>query len=276
MLRSWYRGQGVLVIGSAIALVAAYADTFRWMMKRFLEDNSYYSHGFLIPLVSAYLIWQKREQLASLQVKPALSGLFIAAGALGLHLIGGSIFAIGSFSGLTLIPVLIGLSLFLYGTEITRQILVPILFLFFMVPMPQVLLIAITFKMKMLAASAAVTLVQWMGLNIQGMGSTLLLPTGILTVENECSGISSLISILTLSVLVAYSMQTAWHKRTALVLASIPIALGANIARIVFLILASYIYGIEIASKGILHYGAGIILWGVAIALLVALWKVME
>jgi len=155
----------------------------------------------------------------------------------------------------------------------TRIILFPLLFLLLMVPAPKVLLIGLTFKMKMLAAFFAVKAVSLMNFTVERAGSMIYLPNGILTVDNECSGINSLISIFTLSLVFAYVTERSLVKRFLFVLVSMPVVLFANICRIIFLIFTAYIYGVKAASIGVLHYGAGMVVWAVALLTLTAIWR---
>jgi exosortase len=273
---SLYRNRYIPFILLAAGLVATFFPTFVWLSIRFLEEDSYYSHGFLIPLIVAALIWRKREVLKTLTASSSLIGLMILLIGLAMHLAGGMLLNIGFVSAVALLMAIFGLSLYIFGTAITRAILAPLLFFIFMIPLPKVFLIAITFKMKMMAAHLAVLLLTSLKLMVSRAGSIVYLPNGILTVESECSGISSLISLLTLSVLFAYVIEGRWYKKLPLVAASFPIAIIANVLRISFLILAAYIYGVEAVAHGFLHYGAGITLWLAALAMFWMLWKLLE
>lgn len=183
---------------------------------------------------------------------------------------------IGLVSGISFIVVLVGLSLYLFGARITRAISFPLFFLLFMIPLPQVFLLGLTFKLKMFAAGLAASLVSSMGIMLQRSGSFIYLPNGVLSVENQCSGINSLISLFTLSVIFAYLAEEALPKRLIFIAASLPIAIIANVFRITFLILASYVYGPAAATGGILHSGAGMTLWIAALLMLTLLWRLIE
>jgi exosortase len=143
-----------------------------------------------------------------------------------------------------------------------------------MIPLPQVWLIGLTFRLKMLAAQAAGGLVSLLHIPAHIAGGMVYLPNGTLTVGDECSGIHSLFSLLTLSLVFFYLSEKNTVRRILLVAVSLPLAIVANIFRITFLISAAYVYGVEAALNGILHYGAGLALWGTAILLLLGIRRV--
>lgn len=258
---------GVLLIPVLVLAGVAYLPMFSWLGERFAEENSYYSHGYLIPLVTACLFWQRREAVFALPVESDRSGLVLIVAGLLAHA-AGIAFSIGFVSGVSFIVILFGLSRYFLGRRITGVLALPLLFLSCMIPLPQVLLITAAFKMKMLAAAAASFLVAHLGVPLTHLGSRILLSNGTLTVGDQCSGMNSLISLLTLGCAFACAGNRHPVRRLALVAGAVPIALFANIARISFLILASAVYGPAAVVEGPLHYGAGIVLWLSAVALM--------
>ncbi len=257
---------------AAVFLVTFY-PAFTWMYMRFTAPGSYYTHGFLIPFISAFLIYRKKDELRKITPAPSPGGLILILFGLALHILGGIMFGIGFASGISLIIVLLGISLYIFGKKITGKVLFPVLFLIFMVPLPEVLLISLTFRMKMDAARMGTAIVTAMNIPAERAGSIIHLPNGILTVGDECSGINSLISLVTLSTLFGYLADVSLWKKVSFVLLAVPVALIANTGRVVFLIIAAFIYGIEAAGGDLIHYGSGMFLWMVALAILVLVWR---
>ena len=139
----------------------------------------------------------------------------------------------------------------------------------FMVPLPGVLLIAVSFKMKLAAAWLATHTLDLIGIPAQQAGSTIHVPGMSVIVDDSCSGLPSLISLIALATLWTSLLPRAaagW-KKLAIIAASIPIALVANMSRILVLVLLSAIYGPQIADSFI-HYGSGLVVFGIAIAAL--------
>ena len=242
--------------------------TFVWMAQRFDAADSFYSHGWLVPFASGWLIWQRRDRLSRCDIRSSFAGFWILIPSLVLHL-GATWWHIGFASGLAMIGAVYGLVWTVWGWPVVWALRFPLLFLLFMVPMPGILLLAISFKMKLLAAAWATQALRLMGLSAVQAGSTIHVPGLSVMVDDTCSGLRSLISLIALSTLWTSLMPPQagrWHK-LAMVAASIPIALAANMVRIVTLVLLSAVYGPAVAESFI-HYGSGLVVFGVAVAAL--------
>lgn len=249
-----------------ILAVVIFFPTIVSMGEKFLKEDSYYSHGFLVPLVSAYLIWRKRETLRKLLPHRASSksGLAMLVGGLLLHLASvGLRVNVGSY--LSLLIVIGGLVWYILGKEITRQLLFPIAFLVFMIPLPSVVLINMSFRMKIFASHIASFLVNKMGVSTSRAGSTIYLPHTSLTVGDPCSGLRSLISLLALGALFTQFMCGSAVRKITLFLTAIPIALGSNVLRIMLLLLVTHVYG-ENVALGFFHDLSGVLVFVFAFA----------
>lgn len=257
-------------------LIAIYVPTFISLGHKYLAADSYYSHGFLVPLVSAYLIWSKRRKIQALLpgYQSAGSGLILLAAGLLLHLISTAIsIDFGSYFSLPI--VLAGLGFYLFGKTIFPLLLFPLVFLIFMLPLPNVIIIAVSFKMKMLAAHLASGAVSMMGIPITRDGSTIYLPAGSLVVGDPCSGLKSLISLLALGVVFTQFTNASALKKNILCLSAIPIAVISNVLRIILLILAAYVYG-EKAALGFFHDFTGMLVFVFAFIGLVAVVRLLK
>lgn len=257
--------------------VVVFWPTFIWMAQRFDAYDSFYSHGWLIPLASGWLVWQRREKLIDQKesIRSSFWGLTLLVPSLFVHTVS-TWWDINFLSGFAMIFAIWGLVWTLWGRRALWTLRFPMLFLLFMVPLPGVLLISISFKMKMMAATLATYFVKLIGIPATQAGSTISIPGISVIVDDTCSGLRSLISLIALSSLWTSLMPhgaKSWNKWT-IVAASVPIALAANMVRIVTLILLSGIYGPQIAESFI-HYGSGIVVFGIAIAILAWLSNVL-
>ena len=261
---------------AALLLILVYWPTFIWMNARFDEAESYYSHGYLVPLVFAYLIWKKKDELRKCAIKPFDLALLIFVPALLIHLLA-YFFEINFVSGFTLIAAVFGLVLYLYGTAITKKIIFPISFLIFAVPLPQVMIINISFKMKMMAASAATAIVNLMGIHAVRDGSIVYLKSDTsLTIGSPCSGLSSLIALTALGALYAYIVKMSRARKIMLFLLSIPIALAANILRIVLLLVVGFAYDAKVATGPFVHGFLAFLLYVFAFAGLIIVGRMLS
>jgi exosortase len=242
--------------------------TFVWMAERFDAPDSFYSHGWLIPVACAWLIWQRRTVLQRISRRASYWGLTLLIPAVAVHVLA-SWWDIGFVSGFAMLAAVWGLVWTAWGWPTLWALKFPLLFLLFMVPLPGVLLIAISFKMKLFAATLASHLITFIGIPAQQAGSTIHVPGVSVIVDDTCSGLRSLISLIALATLWTSLLpraSTRWQK-LAMVAASIPIALVANMSRVVVLVLLAAIYGPQIADSFI-HYGSGLVVFGIAIAAL--------
>ena len=139
----------IYILIPVLLFIACYHDVLTWMYGRCSSVDSYYSHAFLIPFVSGFLIWKKRQRLKSMTPEISLWGLIIITFAVLMH-IAGTILYVFSISGFSIFFLAIGSSLFLFGRKITSEIKFPLSFLIFMFPLPLAILTAVSFPMKRL------------------------------------------------------------------------------------------------------------------------------
>jgi exosortase len=259
----------------ALALtLAAFAPTLVWMWDRWFARDSYYSHGILIPAVSIVLIWAKREELSATGRRESPWGLTLVIAGLALYL-ASSFLRIYFSSGFSFLIVLVGLVLHFFGAAVFRKIWFPLFFLFFMIPLPMVVIANISFQLKIFAAEFATHILNGMRLPAIREGSIIKMRSAYIIVDDVCSGLRSLISLTALGSIFAYWMNGPWWKRGLLFLTTIPIAVVTNVFRVVFLSAVSEIYGVEFAD-GFVHDVSGFMVFGLAFVLLFAASKLIE
>ena len=265
---------GLSAVGLLVAF--AYKPTFLWMYERYMGADSYYSHGFIVPLVSLFFIYLKKNRLNQAEQKVSIAGLVMVLFALLLHVLG-TVLYIFSISGFSLFFLAVGLSLFLFGKEISKIIWFPLFFLIFMFPLPQAVISLFSFPLKMLAARAGVLLVSLLTVPVHGEGFNIFIPAGHLLVGNPCSGLRSLIAFLALGAVFAYMTPVSSGKKFLLFSLTIPIALLSNIIRVPILILVSHCWGLAAAEPHtFVHTGSGMLVFIVGFLLLLAFAKVLE
>lgn len=247
---------------------ASYYDTIAWMVGRYLSPDSYYSHGFLIPFVTGYLIWLKRKELETMQNDTSWLGFSLVILAALVHLFGTAVY-IFSVSGFSIWLFLIGTCLFMLGWKKTKKITFPLAFLLFMFPVPSALINMVSFPLKMLVANYGVKLLELTGIPIFREGFNIIIPQGTLLVGDPCSGLRSLITFLALGSLFAYMSNLPAIRKCVLFSMAIPVALLSNLLRVPILVLWSYKYGIAAAAPDTLvHTGSGIIVFILGMMLL--------
>lgn len=262
-----------LLISGILALLI-YIPTFFWLWERWFSRDSYYSHGPLIPFVTAYLIWLKKDVLKTLIPETNKWGMGLFFTGIGIHIFS-ALFRVYFSSGLSMILVIFGLVLHFYGTKILKQILFPLLFLVFMVPLPMVVVANISFKLKIMAATISVHFLNAMHIYCIQDGSAIIMRHAYVVVDDVCSGLRSLITLLALGSLFAYWMKSSRRNKIILMVLTVPIAVMANVARIMFLAFVNEVWGSKAAS-GALHDASGFVAFASAFALLYTACKTLE
>lgn len=259
---------------AALVFLLAYIPAILSMWDRWFARDSYYSHGILIPFVSVYLIWQKREELAKTARECSRWGaLFIGVGLLGY--LTSAVFRVNFTASFSMLFVIYGLILHFYGARILRIIIFPVSFFFFMLPLPSVLIVKISFKMKLFAATIAGKVLNSMGLMARQQGSIIIMQNAQIIVDDVCSGLRSLISLSALGSLFAYWLKGPAWKRILLFATTIPIAIITNVCRVVLLSSISEIWGSKYAT-GTLHDVTGFLVFVLAFVMLSAIGRLME
>lgn len=252
----------------AVLLFAAYFQVIARMVAHWDADPNY-SHGFIVPFISAYFLWQEKERLDNIKHVPSSRGLIVLAAGLLLYVL--AFLAAELFTmRISLLVCLAGVIMTSYGMEFFRAVLLPYGYLYFMIPLPYLLYDAVAFPLKLFVAKYSVITMQLIGISVLREGNIIILPNTTLEVADACSGIRSLMSLLALGVAYAHFSQRKFSRKLILVASTIPIAIFANSIRVIGTgILARY-YGAA-AAEGFFHEFAGLVIFAVSIVLLIAL-----
>ncbi|HTP64320.1 MAG TPA: exosortase [Geobacteraceae bacterium] len=248
-------------------MVALFVPTF---YKLFTYGWKYadYSHGPLILPVFAWLIWRKREVLR----RPVDERFNLPA--FVLHLFGLSCYTIGSIfysmvmESFAIIPVFLGVTGFLFGRVALRQLLFPAFFLIFLVPPPGFSIDMITQPLQMMVTAASAFVLKSSGYLISRDGVILHIGDYTIVVGEACSGLRSLVSLMAVGSVYAYLQDISNLRRGLLLLSIIPIAIVANIIRLIALAMITYHFG-DAAGQGFFHEFSGLVLFVIALGCLV-------
>lgn len=210
-----------------------------------------YSHGVIIPVLSAFLIWRQREQLRSLPFTGSWTGLALIAVGLVLRFIGAST-TMHTFEHYAFLFVLYGLVLALTGPVIFRRLWMPLLMLVFAVPLPSLFNNSLSLHLQLLSSVLGVWVIRAAGISVLLEGNIIDLGNYQLEVAEACSGLRYLLPLMTLSFIVAYLFRGPFWKRGTLFLSSVPITVVMNSLRIGFIGITVEHWGPGMA-EGILH-----------------------
>jgi exosortase len=268
-----FKGQWSGFLFGTTALAIAYAGTIQSMVADWMTDDNA-SHGFFVPLVSGYLIWLQKSDLSEAKVEPANTGFTVALAAVTM-LILGDIASERYVTRLSILVALAGCILFWLGRGVLRRLLAPLCYLLFMIPLPAIVLNAVTMPLKLLVSAISVSTLRLLGIPVLREGSIIMLPNISLEVVEACSGLRSLESLLAFAAAYALIFQKSAAGRTLLIAAAVPIAIFANIVRVVVTGLLARGMGAS-AAEGFFHESAGIAVFILALAMLAGLHRLMR
>jgi exosortase len=267
--RSWLW----LVAGLVVLVAFLYSGILGLLVQDWWTDPNF-SHGFFVPAFSILVVWQERKVLASIPVAPSWSGLAIIILALLVYLLG----VIGAelfLSRSSFILLLAGLLIYFLGWGYFRALIFPWAFLFLMVPLPSLVLSEVTFPLQFLASNLASSLLALVGVPVLREGNIIQLPTMSLELAEACSGIRSLVSLVTLALIYGYLMESSIVVRVMLALAAVPIAIGANSLRVMGTGLLGSYWGPD-KAEGFFHTFSGWVIFILALGLLFGLHRVLR
>jgi exosortase len=252
----------------AALFVWLYSSTVRHLVGQWWHDPNF-SHGFFVPLFSAFVIWQERNRLAQIVPRPSWSGVIpLLAGLTTLIVgrLGAEIFLDRS----SMLMVLAGVVILFLGWDLFRAVLFPWAFLLLMIPIPAIVLNQITFPLQLLASQVAAAILPVLGVPVLREGNVMNLAAMPLEVAVACSGIRSLMSLVTLAIIYGYLLEKRLWVRWFLALAAIPITVAANDVRIVGTGLLVQYWDPE-AAEGYFHASWGLIIFVLSLLMLYGL-----
>ncbi len=233
-----------------------------------------YSHGFLVPLFAAFLVWDKRKVLKAIPIRQTWSGIVLVVFSIMVLILG--VYGVELFTArISFILMITGLIATFFGWAMVRELRFPLLVLVLAIPFPAILFNRITFPLQLLASRIASDILPWLGVPTLHEGNVIELPIMKLEVAEACSGIRSLMSLFTLAVFYGYFLERTTKRRVILALASIPIAVTANVARIVGTGLCVQYWDPD-KALGFFHEFSGWVMFVVSLACLFLVHRAMR
>lgn len=249
---------------AAPLIIVAYAPVYPRMARDWMADPNY-SHGFLVPFVSAWFVYLRLEELKALKVDPDFRGILLMISGLLLLFMGVAADELFT-SRASSIVLLAGAVYALWGARALRILALPLVYLMFMVPLPYTLYDMLALPLKSLVSWLATSGIGLLGIPVLREGNMILLPNISLEVVDACSGLRSLTSLIALGVAYAFLFLGKPWQRAVLILATIPIAVFTNALR-VFITGVLARHAGAAAAEGFFHDFAGLTVFVVAMAL---------
>jgi exosortase len=263
----------IAALAAIVTAIAIYTPILYYMVLHWqhVED---YSHGFLIVPLALFFAWERRHELRKSPIVPSwwgviplvLGALTLAIGRLGTELMN---------MRMSFVFTLIGLVLLLLGRRIFRILAFPLIFLFLMVPLPESLLNVVAFPLQLIAADVAVKILFFLDIPALREGNIIHLANAQLFVAEACSGLRSLMALITLGVVFAYFFRKSLAERIIIVLSAIPIAILVNAFRVGLTGILTQYFG-EVSAGGVVHETQGLFTFAIAFLLLLVEARLLQ
>jgi exosortase len=257
----------------AACIVGLYARILVQLVDSWIQ-NPNYSHGFFVPIFSAWVVWRERRRFADAPVQPSNSGLLVILGALSILILG--VFGAELFlSRTSLLFLMAGVVIYFRGWKFFRVALFPWAILFLMIPLPAIIFNQIALPLQFEASKLATGLLGMLGVPVLREGNIIQLPALNLDVVEACSGIRSLVSLITLAAFYGYLCEPRVWRRVLLVVAAVPIAVFANGVRIMGSGLLGQYWSPD-KAEGFFHVFSGVLIFAISILTMIALHQLLS
>lgn len=250
-----------------------YGPVLTQLVERWGADANY-SHGYVIVPVAAWFVYERRKALASAPIVPSAGGAAVLVLAL-LLLIAGVNGAEWFLSRVSVVVFLAGAVLFVCGRAVLRILAFPLAFLLLMIPPPTVVFNQVTLPLQLFASRVGERVLDVAGVPALREGNVLVLPYTNLEVVEACSGIRSIVSLLTLGIIFVQFTSLPRGRRWLVVASTVPLAVLANGLRVAGTGVAAYYWGSG-AAEGVLHTFSGWLMFALTFAALLALSRALE
>ena len=258
------------VLAGSIALL--FASSLAIVVESFRQPE--FSHGYIIPVISGWIVWQRRQLIAARRGPGAWSGWLVVAGGAGIALLcHAANLLTPPYVGLLLL--LVGLPAAAWGWAAARLLVVPVAFLALAYPLPDNVHVALSVSLQELSSAIGAGVLDRLGVPVLREGNLIDLGPMQLQVAEACSGLRYLLPLISFSVLCAFIYRGPWWAKLAVVEASIPLAIVLNGLRIAVTGLVVH-WGSIALAEGFLHLFEGWVVFLLALAVLFALMYAMS
>ena len=242
-----------------------YRDVLAGLLMQWLDDENY-THGLLIPFVSAFLLYRLLDKIPDRREADMRNALPLILPGLLLFFLGQAAAELFTLR-ISMLLVFWGLVRGIWGKTLFRRLRFPLLFLVFMIPLPYVVFYRIAFPLQMMSTALSSNVLEWLGVPLVRTGNIIHLRSVSLDVVTACSGLRSLLALITFGTLAAGMFATTWRHRALIVLLAPPIAMFCNALRII--LTGALVHGSGRAFlEGGLHQAMGLLTFSLGILLI--------
>ena len=263
----------ILALTALMLFIVAYFPVFRFLADKWLESEEY-SHSFIVVPFIFYIVWKKWPLVLEGPVKYSFIGLVILILSIPVYVFA-LLTQVHTLISVSFFLTIAGLIIYLAGIKALKELFTPLILLLLVIPIPEQLYVQITFPLQIKVSQISEIIIRMIGIPIFREGNVMNIPEKSFEVVEACSGLRSMITILTLSVIMGYFMVRRTFSKLILFISSVPIALFVNIIRVVSIILVFHYFKIDLYT-GVWHTITGLVIFCVALIILFLLERVLE
>ena len=255
-----------------VLFIAAYYPALQILVAKWLKSDEY-SHAFIVVPIIFYIIWTRKEELSETVASSSSLGLAVIIPSLIFYLF--SLFTqVDTIILLSMFLTITGILLYLTGFRGLRQLATPLLLLLMLIPIPDQLYISLTFPLQLRVSEISELILRKFHVPMLREGNVMHIPHMAFEVVEACSGLRSVVALLTLSVITGYFTLKTLPSKTILFIASVPVAILVNIIRVVSMILLYYFFNLNL-TEGLWHTMSGLAVFLIAMVILFSIQKVL-
>ena len=253
--------------------ILAYFPVWKRLIMAWAKSEEY-SHGFLIIPICIYILWRKKESLAEVPIRPSTWGLALIIFSLLLYLFAhlAEILTVASFSMILLVA---GVVIYFYGFLMLKELLFPLFLLLLMIPIPSQIYSSLTIPLQLFVSKSSVFIATLFGLPIYREGNIIHLPDRTMQVVQACSGLRSMVSLVTLAAVFGYLTLRSNLLRIVLFFCGVPAAILVNIVRVLLLVLAFHYFGYDLTT-GTIHTIFGVLIFFTALIIIAVTQRLLS
>ncbi len=263
----------ILALLALTLFISTYFPAFKLLVQQWTATEEY-SHAFLTIPIILYMMWHKRPALPESKARYSAFGLLLIVFSTGFYLFG----LLANVNTIIILPMfltIVGVIIYLFGVEAVKELFTPLLLIAMLIPVPSKLYIEVTFPLQIKVSQISELIVRMFGVPIHRVGNIMNIPEKTFEVVDACSGLRSIITLLTLSVIMGYFLLQKNSSKLVLLATSIPTAILVNIIRVTMIILLFYFFRLDL-TEGTWHTITGLLVFCIALFILFLLQRVLK
>lgn len=262
----------IAIIAFTIFIIA-YFPAIKSLVTIWVSSENY-NHAFLVLPIVVYIIWNQKNCLNFKNSDHNFIGLIVLILSVSIYYFS-LLTQVNSIIFLSTFMTILGVLIYTAGISSVKKLIIPLFLILLLIPIPDQLYIKLTFPLQLKVSQMSEAIIRSLGVPILRQGNIMTIPGKSFEVVEACSGLRSIISILTLSVIAGYFILNKTKSKIILIVASTPTAILVNLTRVTTMVLVFQFFGIDL-SEGHLHTFTGISIFGLAILIFMVIIKVLK